>query len=104
MGLRTSLLRIRRRMDRWWWPFIVMMVPILFHEADHLVGSTAPKALFPVGSFDGWLAANWGWQAALWYHNILVFLGGLIILLFLWILATPELDKSSDRQAESESR
>ncbi len=97
-NLRVAVRRIRLRMGRWFWVVVIFLIPIVIHEVDHIGLALVNASAFPdnrIPTFDELIAKEWGPVAAIQWHNLIVFLGGFVILIFLAILAKENLPSIS---------
>lgn len=99
--------RIRLRMGRWFWVVVIFLIPIVVHEIDHVGLALVDAAGFPdnrIPTFDDLNTDTWGPVAGVRWHNIIVFLGGFVILVFLAILAKENLLSGSPNAVDSGTR
>ncbi len=95
------LARIRHRLGSWFWVLAILLVPIVLHEFDHLVLAFSDAQRFPADpettetSIDNLIHQRWGERASLWWHNAIVFLGGIALLIPLGVLGRPQLDDNA---------
>lgn len=83
---------LMRRMGGSFWTFLACLAPVAIHAADHLVVHPIARArgiaFFDIG-IDGFLAQRYGVGAGQLYHDVMVALGGISILLLMWVVVHP---------------
>ena len=99
--------RIHLRMGRWFWPVMIALIPIVVHEIDHIGLAIVDAASFPdnrIPTFDDLITQAWGPVAGVRWHNLIVFLGTFVIIIFLAILAKENLPSASAIGVDPASR
>ena len=102
--IRVLIRRIHVRMGRWFWPVMIALIPIVVHEIDHIGLAIVDAASFPdnrIPTFDDLITQAWGPVAGVRWHNLIVFLGAFVIIIFLAILAKENLPSGSETNVDS---
>jgi len=102
--IRVLIRRIHVRMGRWFWPVMIALIPIVVHEIDHIGLAIVDAASFPdnrIPTFDDLITQAWGPVAGVRWHNLIVFLGTFVIIIFLAILAKENLPSGSETNVDS---
>ena len=77
---------------------MIALIPIMVHEIHHIGLAIVDAASFPdnrIPTFDDLITQAWGPVAGVRWHNLIVFLGTFVILIFLAILAKKNLPSAS---------
>jgi len=83
---------------------MIALIPIMVHEIDHIGLAIVDAASFPdnrIPTFDDLITQAWGPVAGVRWHNLIVFLGTFVIIIFLAILAKENLPSGSETNVDS---
>src|SRR3989442_3321795 len=91
-------------MGRWFLPVMIALIPIVVHEIDHIGLAIVDAASFPdnrIPTFDDLITQAWGPVAGGRWHNLIVFLGTVVIIIFLANLGQEKPSSGSETNVDS---